>query len=211
MRRRGRHYRPLLSQKLPTYVDGNKLYILSEPIDNIKRTHWHFKNMDVILPNVFDFDIHNYSDEIIDYDRRRIGALMIKRKMIKLAQNKGDFNTYFSFTYSKDNITNYTQIDNDNIIFHLFRPITQDDKRTYEHCSIKIPKYMVQHSVSATCSLSENTITLNFFDGNIDPIMVCLSITSAPFNIDVGNFDECNKLVLEISKINYTRLFLSRI
>jgi len=206
-----RRYKPLEGQRLPTHVDGNKLYILIDPKDDVTKTYWHFKNMDVIFPNLFGLDIHNYSDEIVEYDRRKVGELIIIGKTVRFFAKKSDYNYYFNYNYSKNYITNFTQINDNNITFYLLNPFIENDQRVYKISSIKIPKYMIQLSLSIQFRGAENIIDLDFHTEGIDPILVRLSRPKTQFDIDLGNYDECNKLIFEEDKTNYARLFLSGI
>lgn len=201
-------YLPSRFQKVPTCVDGNKLYIFTNPKSDKNKTYWHFRNIDVILPNPFGFDIHNYVDEVIKYDRRKICTNMIANKDIKFILDEYDCTDYFTYVYSDKYITNFVQVNTNDIIFYFYEKYQE----VYKLCSVKIPKYMIQHCVSMAFAGSNNeTLAFNFSDDDEEPIQIYLRKPAVPYNIDIGNVDDCNKLILEEYMVNYVTLSLGKI
>jgi len=197
--------------KTNTHLRNNELYIAIHPQDDVKRTYWHFVNVDIILPNMFDFDIHNYVDEVIEYDRRRIVSNIINNKTNRistsLSYNNYDIHCYHSSSY----VTNYTSINNDTVIFYFLRPLKEDNKYIHKLSSIKIPKYMIQNEVNVVIPRDDDKILLKFFNSDRRVLDITLKSLGMTFDIDLGNYDECNKLICEENMINYTKLFLNRI
>jgi len=204
--------RPINTQRLPTYLYDNKLYIATHPEDDLKRTHWHFINVDIILPNMFDFDIHNYVDEVIEYDRRRIVSNIISNKTIRistmLSYSNYDIHCYHSSSY----VTNYTFINDDAIIFYLLRPIKNHNEIIYKLSSIKIPKYMIQNEVAAAISRDDDKMFLKFFDSDRNASDIMLKRLDMTFDIDLGNFDDTSRYIIDNADlIKYQKLYLQDI
>ena len=206
------YYRPINMHRINTYLRDNKLYIAVHPDDNdIRKTHWHFANVDVIFPNMFDFDIHNYVDEVIEYDRRKIVSYIISGKTVRISTllNYGDNNIYCY--YSSNYVTNYTSINNDTVILYFLRLIIENGTYTYKLSSIKIPKHMIQSEVDAIIPRNDDKMFLKFIDHNGDVSDITLKMPGDTFNIDIGNYDECSKLIIDESMMNYAKLLLNKI
>jgi len=204
-------FMPIYMKKSTIYKRDNKLYIAVHPNDNISKTYWHFKNIDVILANLFGFDIHNYLDEVVEYDMRKKTCDIIKNKTLKISLNFAYSNSVIFCYYSPEIISNYTSTTDDFIMIYFTLPLKQDNAKTRTTCGIKIPRFMIQRKIDAVIDKSNETVILRFYDES-QIIEIKLKFPNIPFYIDFGNHDDTIKYILNNNDLlKYQKLHLQSI
>ena len=196
--------------RIPTFVEGNKLYLSIDPSYGGNKTVYHFKNIDVIMPSLLDFDIHNYSDEIVEYDRRRKGAHIISKKLINIHICRDEYH-YYDAKYYTDNsmLDNTVQITNDKVIFYYLNKYDQ-----YKAYSITFPKALLSNVECITTNILGSIDTIMFmiyYHNKSDPLIIELSKSKVTKDINMDSDEIIQFLREDDDKINYSKFLLSNI
>jgi len=196
--------------RIPTFIEGNKLYLSIDPSYVGSKTIYHFKNIDVIMPSLLDFDIHNYSDEIIEYDRRRKGTYVICKKMTNIHVYRDEYHHY-DVKYYTDNSTidNTIQITNDKIIFHY---LNKDEQ--YKAHNITFPKALLSNieciTISMLCSIDTIMFMIYYYHKSY-PLIIDLSKSKVTKDINIEDEEIVQMLKDNNDKFNYSKFLLSNI
>jgi len=199
-----------INNRIPTFIEGNKLYLSIEPSYVGSKTIYHFKNMDVILPNLFGFDIHNYSDEIIEYDRRRKGTFVICKKMTSIRIYRDEYQHYDAKYYTDNStIDNTIQITNNSIIFYY---LSRDEQCMVR--SITIPKTLLFNVECVTINMLYSIDTIMFmifYRNKFDPLVIELTKSKVTKDINIEDEEILQLLKNDADKLNYSKFLLSSI
>ena len=196
--------------RIPTFIEDNKLYLSMDPSYIGSKTIYHFKNIDVIMPNLLGFDIHNYSDEIIEYDRRRKGSYIISKKLINIHVYRDEYCYYDAKYYTNNSmLDNTVQITDDKIIFYYLNKYEQ-----YKTHSITFPKALLSNIECITTNILGSIDVIMFmiyYHGKSDPLIIELSKSKVTKDINIEDEEIVQMLKENDDKINYSKFLLSNI
>jgi len=191
-------------------VIDNKIHIMPH-IVGTSNTYWHFKNRDVVFPNWFGFDIHNYIDDQLEY--MTIKDLIYRcitddhcvRRLVIVVDDILQKDTAYNVTLNTSlyNISGVTKIDNDAKIYYFVHKDKVGGIRIGDN-------FFGFHTVYIDVQSFIDKVTICYYK---DCMPNYIKFKASMFDgvIDIEDYKTCMMALYDEYKEDYSNLLLGRI